>query len=151
MVKRSILCDEVAVGRCRRARMLCGVLAMITVGCGGDGRVPADGTVTWNGEPVEAGYIVFTPVDPTVTPEATQIHQGAFTLRLLPGDKRVEIFADRAVGEPDPTMHIQRKEQYIPRRYNEETELTAQIRADSENQLQFNLAEQKGDRAAGSF
>jgi hypothetical protein len=118
-------------------------------GCGGDGKIPVSGTVSWNGTPVEKGHIVFTPVDPAVTPEGSSIADGKFAFRATAGEKKVEIFADRPVGEPDPVMKLQRYAPYIPTRFNEKTELSVNVEAGGDNVFPFDLEGKKGDKIPG--
>lgn len=125
------------------------LLLPLWIGCSGDGKVPVSGTVTWNGEAVIEGNIIFTAVDPAIGPDASDIIDGRFAFRSTPGEKRVEIFADRAVGKVDAVMNTQRREQYIPTRYNEETELTVNVIAGGDNQFNLALQEKKGDEKAG--
>ncbi len=123
---------------------------VFAVGCGGDGKYPVSGTVGWNGDPIPEGSIIFTPVDPSVGPDAGQIENGRFRFRASAGPKKVEIFADRDVGKPDPVMNVVRREQYIPIRYNEETELTVEVTPQGPNDFQLDLVAKEGDRKAGS-
>ena len=123
---------------------------IMAVGCDSDGKYPVSGTVTWNGDPVPEGSIIFTPVDPSVGPDATQIENGRFHLRASEGQKKVEIFADRDIGKRDRVMNIVRREQYIPTRYNEKTELTVEVTAQGPNDYQLDLVAKEGDRKAGS-
>jgi hypothetical protein len=120
------------------------------LGCNNDGLVPVSGTVSWNGEPIEKGMINFFPTDASKRPHGEKIVDGKFAFRASPGEKRVEIFADRPVGKPDPVMNLQRYEQFIPTRYNEETELTASVASSGENSFDFALEQKKGDKMAGS-
>ncbi len=122
---------------------------LLFAGCAGDGKYPVSGTVTWNGEPIPDGHIIFTPVDAALGPDAVQFSAGKFSFRASPGEKRVEIFADRPLGKPDPVMNVVAHEQYIPTRYNEETELVADVTPGGSNDFQFDLVEQKGDEKAG--
>lgn len=126
------------------------LLITLATGCGGDGKISVTGSVSWNGEPIEKGHVIFTPVDPTIGPDASTIENGTFAFRSATGEKRVEIFADRPVGEPDPVMQLQRFEQFIPTRYNELTELTATVASGADNQFQFDLKSRDGDTMAGS-
>ena len=129
--------------------LLIAALSCFCVGCGGDGLIAVSGTISWNGEPIEKGMINFYPADPSQRPHGSPITDGKFQFRTSPGEKRVEVFADRPVGEPDPVMKVQRREQYIPTRYNEQTELTANV-SESDRTFEFVLEEQKGDTKAGS-
>lgn len=122
-------------------------------GCGGDGKYPVTGTVTFNGEPIpddHTGYVTFTPVDPAIGPDAGPIEMGGrFSFRSAPGDKRVEIFIDRPKGQTVAVMGAPEREPYIPRRYNEETELTATVAPGGPNEFRFDMELKKGDVIAG--
>ncbi len=127
------------------------LIVALLFGCNRDGKVAVSGTITFEGEPIATGHIIFTPVDPSIGPDADKIVDGRFSFRASPGEKRVEVFADRPVGEPDPVMKLQRKEQYIPTRYNEETELVAQVSDSGGNEFAFELVAKAGDRKAGDL
>jgi hypothetical protein len=130
--------------------VLCVTVGFLGLGCNRDGKTPVEGTVTWNGDPVATGHIIFAPTDTSVVPDASTIENGKFQFRATPGSKKVEIFSERAVGKPDPIMKTQVKQQFIPIRYNEKTELTAEIEMGKDNVLTFDLKEMPGDKAAGS-
>lgn len=115
------------------------LLILATVGCGpGDGKVPISGVVTFDGNPMPDGYITFTP-EGGGTPEAAPIAAGKFELGVKPGPHRVEIEASRFVGEKNPIMGLQPREQYVPARYNSETTLRSDVNADGENAFTFDL------------
>ena len=121
-------------------------------GCGGDGKYPVSGVVTWEGEPIPSdhhGYVTLTPVDPSSPPDAGPIGpDGRFSFRATPGEKRVEILITKPVGEVIEAMGAAAHEQYIPTRYNEETELTMTVDAKA-NEIDFPLVSKKGDKRAG--
>tara|TARA_R110002111_G_scaffold2705_4_gene17950 strand:+ start:41405 stop:41833 length:429 start_codon:yes stop_codon:yes gene_type:complete len=123
----------------------------VLVGCGSsaDGvvRYPVTGTVTWNGQPLPEGDIIFIPTEKTARPEGAVIKEGQFELTLAPGSMRVEIRASRETGKMiesavDPGQKIAVVENYIPAKYNDKSELKAEVSADGENQFQFELAPQ---------
>jgi hypothetical protein len=130
----------------------CLVLACIAVALGGCGRqsnrLAIEGHVTFEGQPLPDGKISFTPQPGTSSPTAgATIREGAFAVPrdkgVRPGKFRVEIRAVRATGK---TMRddlsgevIARKEPYIPKRYNEASELVAEIKPDDNNKLEFAL------------
>lgn len=132
----------------KRPRLFLGLL-LVVVGCGksaGD-RVGISGTVTFDGQPVQSGSISFRPSESTRGPSAgAAIVDGAF---VVPADKgvaagqyRVEILGTRKTGRSfnDPVFGATDvDEQYIPARYNNRSELTADIRADNSNLLHFDL------------
>ena len=118
------------------------LLTCAFVGCGGDGKYPVRGQVTWEGEPIPLehnGFVTLTPVDSSVAPDAGPIGaDGRFDFRASPGEKRVEILISRPQGKVIEAMGMAAQEQYIPGRYNEQTELTATIKKET-NELQFDL------------
>ena len=112
------------------------------IGCSaGDGKIPVSGVVTFDGAPMPDGYVTFTPAEGG-TPEAAPIAAGKFELGVKPGAHRVEIEASRFVGEKNPIMGLQPREQYVPARYNSETTLTSEVNADGENVFSFDLTSQ---------
>ncbi len=133
------------IRRRRFGRGRLGLLAVLSasvlaIGCG-DGRQPVQGTVTFDGQPVPDGTISFVPIDPALGPDAGRIENGRFHLVAKPGPKRVEIRASRPVQSPDPRDPdaANLREDYIPRRYNAETELTAEVTAGGSNEFPFEL------------
>ncbi len=123
------------------AIVLCCGFVLVT-GCGGDGKYPVSGKVTWEGEPIpddQNGHITFMPTDSSVGPDAGPIGPGgSYSFRSSPGEKKVEILISRPKGKVVEAMGMSAQEQYIPRKYNEETELIVDVKAES-NELSFDL------------
>ena len=121
---------------------LCFTTIVGVIGCGGDGKYPVTGTVTWEGTPIPAdqnGFVTLTPIDASVAPDAGPIAEdGTFSFRASPGEKKVEILISRPVGKTVEAMGMSPQEQYVPERYNEKTELTATIE-EGANELKFDL------------
>lgn len=115
------------------------------LGCGPSGPVtyPVSGTVTFNGEPLPDGYVTLVPEDPSIGPEGSAIANGAFSFRAREGPKKVKIEASRFVGPMNQVMGLTPKEQYIPAKYNVNTELTAEVTPDGDNRFTFELTDQK--------
>ncbi len=120
----------------------CAWFALLTlpalVGCG-DGKTVVSGTVTFDGQSVEVGTISFVPQDTSQASDAGKIVDGRFSVLATPGAKKVVIRASRPaenVAPNDPDAAALR-EDYIPARYNSQTELTAELPADGD--LQFDL------------
>ena len=117
--------------------LLAGLLA-VCLGCGGNDLTTVEGTVTFDGQPVEAGSIVFEPADGAGPAAGGTIEQGKYRLAgdagVVPGQKIVRISAVRNTGQqveagppaPEGTM-IEEVEQYIPIQYNRNTTLTAEV------------------------
>jgi hypothetical protein len=125
--------------RPRPTKLAC--LLVLLVGCGPSGpkTYPISGTVSWNGQPVPKGHIVFASADGSMAPDAGAILDGRFAFRAKAGHKRVEVYADRESGPPDPVMHIAPRESYIPAEYNAQTTLTAEVVAGADNEFNFDL------------
>ena len=101
------------------------------LGCGGDGKTEYKGTATWNGTPIPDGSVEFTPIDGKGQIAGGKIVDGAFTVRTVPGAKKVSVRANRKIGETKPTERIPNPEpiyhQYIPENYNARTDYTVTI------------------------
>jgi hypothetical protein len=117
------------------------VLAGLLAGCGDRGpqRVAVSGTVTFNGKPLADGTIRFVPTATASSPVAgADIKDGKYTADIrggVPvGTQRVEIEAYRVdpratkPGMPAPPMaRGVPRIQYIPKRYNVDSQLSMTI------------------------
>jgi hypothetical protein len=123
-------------------------------GCGRDtGRAAVAGAVTVDGQPLAKGTIRFVATGDTQGPLAAgEINAGKYSIDAeqgpVIGEHRVEIFADDSDQLPydimDPAEYqkhgpFQRPVQPLPARYNTATTLTATIRADQANKIDFAL------------
>jgi hypothetical protein len=116
------------------------LLVLAVTGCGtGDGKELVTGTVTFDGNPMPDGYVTFTP-EGGGTPAAGPIQDGKYSLSAAPGLHRVEIEASQFVGPENPIMGLRPREQYVPARYNSETTLREEVKADDTNVVDFNLS-----------
>jgi hypothetical protein len=119
-----------------------GSVALAALGCGSE-TCKVTGTVTFDGQLLPAGDIIFNDVQGVHGPEYAKINNGQFGLKVRPGDKRVEIRASREVPEKRTPMgpHV---EDYIPSRYyGAQSELTAHITPDGDNRLSYSLTSEK--------
>jgi len=118
-------------------------LALLLAGCssGPEGTYPVSGTVTFNGEALPEGNIIFSAADGTGVPAAGEIRNGKFRLHVTPGKKTVAILATREFGEVDAVMGARQREMYIPKRYNDETTLTADVTPGGKNRFEFPLSD----------
>ncbi len=137
-----------------------GVLAfgccVVVCGCNHDGRQPLEGTVALDNQPLPAGDITFFPLSGTPGPTAGgKIIDGHFSIPAeggtMAGTFRVHITAQRKTGKQvfDPTAQmmdpnakngmIDQYEQYIPARYNQQSELTADVVQGSHKSFEFVL------------
>jgi hypothetical protein len=115
---------------------LCTV-TLLALGCGPRPRT-VTGVVLIDGNPLPDGDILFIDVLGVYGPEHTKIKDGRFELKVRPGDKRVEIRASREVPEKRTPMGPY-FEDYIPNKYNTQSDLKAHIEADGETHLEFPL------------
>jgi hypothetical protein len=118
-------------------RILYGVVILLLVvgGCKRSDelqRVPVTGKVTFQGQPLTNGQIRFIPASGPVS--GADIRDGAYSANqrggVPVGPCRVEIEARRpmAGAQPDPVMGGKaREEQYLPAKYNTQSELTITI------------------------
>jgi hypothetical protein len=130
-----------------RIRMfsLAAVVLSCAMGCSNEPKVYlVKGRVTWDGQPLPEGDILFSSPAGDRGPDATRIQAGAYELKTTSGRKRVEISASKirpggargAGGEPVP-------EEYIPERYNAQSELQGDVQPIAANVIDFELRSQK--------
>ena len=138
----------------RRCFMLAGCL-LATVGCGrgsGLGVRPVAGSVTVDGVPLAEGRITLTGLTGDTRGFSARIDRGRYRIEAFPGKARVAITALRDVpgemisGGPG-TPDMPRREQFIPARYNDQTELEIDIPPTGIRGLDFDLSS-KPDAAA---
>lgn len=121
----------------------------LLAGCSNERRQGIEGTVTMDGQPLAEGSIKLIPHEGTPGPTAgAKIENGRFSIDTtkgtFAGSFRVEILASRPSGrttvDPETGEQYAIREQYVPAQYNTESQLTAQIKDDQANRLEFNLA-----------
>jgi len=144
---RSTRPEQVA-GRLLRAGLAAALLAVAAPGCDATPRHALEGTVTLDGQPLPDGYISFRPMAGTPGPTAGgRIVDGRFAISrqdgTFAGKFRVEITATRSTGEKFFDEEVGREveilAQYLPARYNTQSELTAEVRPDGPNAFSFEL------------
>ena len=120
------------------------IFLTLICGCGPSGSEThtATGKVTFDGQPVEEGEIIFRAADGASGSWEGRIVAGSYTLETTPGEKRVEVTARRQVaGAPaaasgEPAISF---ESYIPEKYNEKSELVANVTPGGPNTFDFDL------------
>jgi hypothetical protein len=132
------------------------VVVVVAGGCGRSSRIPVKGTVSINGQPLEAGDISFSPIAANGGPTAgAPIARGAYHVPaeqgLVAGEYKVQIHAFRktgkktwdGMGEPNAPAsqkrYVEEMEQYVPSQYNDATDLKATVTAGKANDLKFDL------------
>jgi hypothetical protein len=116
------------------------------LGCHKTDRLSIEGTVTLDGKPLEKGDIQFYPLPGTTGPSAgAQIVDGKFTIApsggTFAGSFVVEISSVRLTGRKIPDHRgdgmIDERVQYLPVRYNTQSELRAEVKSGESNHLEF--------------
>jgi hypothetical protein len=119
------------------------LLVALVFGCAPSGpkTYPVSGTVTFDGQPLQDGYVTFVSSGGDIGPDAGKISAGEFSFRAQAGPKRVEIQANRPKpgAAADPAMGAVPQEQFIPSHYNLQSTLTAEVKPDGENRYEFQL------------
>ena len=129
------------------------LLLLMAAGCGPGGpeRTIVSGTVTFDGQGVQEGTIRFVPTQDTTLPvSGAPIQDGQYRVDALGGvpvgAHRVEIEATRAdpkaaaPGEEIPGVEGPPREQYIPAKYNRDSELQVTIESGQAVTKDFDLA-----------
>ncbi|MBA2114022.1 hypothetical protein [Bremerella alba] len=108
------------------------------LGCGGPTEIVVKGTVKYEGEPVETGEILFIPVNGEGLVGAGPITNGEFSITASPGEKKIEITANKVSDKPAPDG-LPNYVPYIPKKYNTASTLTATVEDKAENTYEFDL------------
>jgi len=91
-----------------------------------------EGTATWNGQPIQKGYIELQPIGEGHFASA-EIIDGKFTLQTTPGKRLVKVTAEKKIGETQPTDRIPEVKpimfQFVPPEFNSESKLEMDISA----------------------
>lgn len=110
-------------------RLLAFAMLASVVGCGPTMH-DVSGKVLLDGQPVDRAEVLFVPTTPARKDFAVKTGgDGAYRIRLLPGEYRVSIVADKQVPAPPGMKGIYGDTVttvtvgIIPKRYNEKTEL----------------------------
>lgn len=120
---------------------------LLAAGCGSSGpkRYGVSGTVNWKGQPIKSGTIFFRADNGETG--GTQITDGKYEIPaasgLPEGKYRV------AINYPDPKIPAPRPDEppgeavdareMLPAKFNEQTELTAEIKPQATNDVSFDL------------
>jgi hypothetical protein len=126
------------------------------IGCGEPknkhGRLPFSGTVTLDGQPLAAGYLIFEPKAGQPTQSGGMIKDGKFDVAeeagAAPGLYSVAIFSgadpppnNYAPGTPEyEAASMRTRGEQVPTKYNANTTLTAEVKPGEENVFMFDLS-----------
>ena len=73
------------------------------------------------------------------SPAAAPIKDGKYTVKVLPGAKKVRINASRQPAKPDPVMGAAARESMVQPQYNLETTLTADVKPGKQEGVDFKV------------
>jgi hypothetical protein len=122
------------------------VLALALTGCDrGPKLYPVSGTVSFKGQDIKFGTISFRAANGDSG--AAQIVDGKYSIPaeagLVAGDYKVAIsFPDPKIPIPtgaEPPGAVLPSREMLPKKYNDESELTAQVKAAGSNDISFQL------------
>ena len=124
------------------------LLPALVLGCGGEPRGDVEGTVTYDGQPVETGMVSFECADATRAPRNIPVRNGSYEASgpsaLAPGTYRVGISAgDPAAMDRGAPGDQHTRVEYVPLlppSWNTQSELSVDVRPGS-NTFHF-----RGDR-----
>ena len=127
-------------------------------GCSGEsrGRLPISGSVTLDGQPLPAGYVIFEPKSGQTMQSGGMIQDGRFEVRAehgaAPGRYSVAIFSGAVKpvnnfepGTPEYESAAMREPgEQVPRKYNVDSILTADVERGKPNDFTFDLSTKRG-------
>jgi hypothetical protein len=125
------------------------VVLLAILGCSKQDRTAVSGTVTFDGQPLPAGQIVFEPTSAGRLGIA-QIANGSYSMPAAqgptPGKYVVRITATRPSGHKiatrggrDKEAFVEPIEQFIPSKYNEQSQLTTDVEGQGAIERNFTL------------
>ena len=111
------------------------VVSALVAGCSKtSNRGSVTGTVTLEGQPLQAGTIRFMPADGQTATAETTIADGKFSAVVPPGDKKISISAPKVTGKKrmydaagGPEVDV--VQELLPAKNNVQTELTLTVSA----------------------
>jgi len=113
--------------------------ALLNPGCTPPESMVSGKVTIEGGAPLKEGDIIFEDVDGKVTPVAGKIVDGAYSLKVLPGQKKVKILASRPTKVIDPVMGAAAREAMIGPEFNEQTKLTAEVKGGKQDGVNFEV------------
>jgi len=122
----------------RRVLGILPVAVLAVLGCdSGPATYPVSGSVSWNGKPIETGYIAFVAEDGQTSPATSKIVNGRYETRSTPGWKKVEIYADQDMGYSE-AMHQNIRAPLVTADYNAQSKRRFEVKPE-DNTHDLNL------------
>ena len=134
----------------RHRQVLLTIIACLAITLGGcgkkDERFEIRGQVTYQGEPIAEGKILFMPLDESRPQAIANILDGEYATAspggVFVGKYKVQVFGYRGTGKVQDLGELygthEQQLQYVPAKFNRETELTLEISSE-ESDYNFEL------------
>lgn len=115
-------------------------MVLLAAGCdSGPKTYRVTGAVTWQGQTVDDGQIIFEAEDGQTHPGSAKFQPGGkYELRVTAGLKRVKVHGQRSKGF-DKIMNQERFEAYIPAEYDAKSKLTFDVQPNDDNVFDIKL------------
>jgi hypothetical protein len=115
---------------------------LLLAGCSvGPGSAPVSGTIKLDGKPLADGEISFITVG--YPPETLPVKDGSYQGKVKVGEHKVEVAAWRDAPQMMGGKEIGRtKENYIAPRFNQQSQLKADVKASGSNTFSFEVYSQ---------
>ncbi|MFQ3592433.1 MAG: hypothetical protein SNJ82_04480 [Gemmataceae bacterium] len=123
------------------------LLGVTLLGCGEGKKTPprvkVSGNVKYDGKAIQSGKIVFESMTPGEIPDPLTITAGLYEGEVAAGKKKVRIYGFKA-GKPYPKdtpggEGVNVQENFVPAKYNAETELAKDVSAPGPHSFDFDL------------
>ena len=108
-------------------------------GCQREVETEVSGRVKIDGVPLTEGEIIFEAENQDATPEAAEIAQGQYLIKVAPGKKVVRINASRPTKIPDPVMGSAAREAMIEPEFNLESTLKIEVKPGKQSGVDFEV------------
>ncbi len=92
-----------------------------------------------DGKQLPEGEIIFEATDAQTTPAAGPIKDGKYSVKIVPGSKKVRINASRPTAKPDPVMGTAARESMIRPEFNTRTLLIADLKPGKQENVNFEV------------
>lgn len=118
------------------------LVCLLAMGCGPQPpkMVQVSGTVDMDGKPLSEGEIMFVG-DTGAVPDTLSVENGAFSGKVKVGKKKVEVYAYKTEKAPASATGgaTESKVNYIPKDFNTESKLTAEVSDSGVNPSKFDV------------
>ena len=119
--------------------ILAALTLCVTLSACGTPMAEVSGTVYVDDQILKEGEIIFQEVDNSKAPVSNKIIDGKYSLKMVPGSKRIQIKASRPTAKPDPVMGTAAREAMIAEEFNERTTLKMDVTTGKHDNVDFKV------------